>query len=223
MRESGKVFIFADSSHLLKLTRKHFDKGFEPSSSEKKHKSYVQKLLDMSLQELKFIFKFSQHHLDVSRTQRQKLFRFCQTKLSRKALEFIGRQQLLKVESYSTFLTTADTLLTQQACIRIIQTGTRQNSVRNGRIYMLSTSNGPRVTINSLKNFFHYLKEECGITSKIPTYKSSKDVLENVFFYIRSMECANDHPTPLDFKYRKNSGKAFHICIYKKPRHHRQQ
>ncbi|KAJ8889410.1 hypothetical protein PR048_008909 [Dryococelus australis] len=43
--------------------------GFESSSSEKIQITCIQKLLDMSLQDLKFTFKFSQQYVNVSRTQ----------------------------------------------------------------------------------------------------------------------------------------------------------
>ncbi|KAJ8886453.1 hypothetical protein PR048_012664, partial [Dryococelus australis] len=57
------------------------------------------------------------------------------------------------------------------------------------------------VTNNSVRNLFSYLKEKYGITYLL-TDKLSQDVLENIFSYIRSMGCANDLPTLIDFKYR---------------------
>lgn len=34
------------------------------------------------------------------------------------------------------------------------------------------------------------------------TYRLNQDLLENFFSFIRSIGCAYDHPTPLDFKYQ---------------------
>jgi len=46
-----------------------------------------------------------------------------------------------------------------------------------------------------------------GCTSDFPityliTYRLNQDLLENFFSFIRSIGCAYDHPTPLDFKYQ---------------------
>ncbi|KAJ8872197.1 hypothetical protein PR048_025799 [Dryococelus australis] len=162
----GEVFIFAETPHLLKLTRNHFlDDGFESSSSEEIHKFCVQKILD-------FTFKFSQRHLDVPRTQRQRVKR-AEYLLSNKANAIIKRI----FESYSTFLTIGDTLSTQEKTSLHTDYTTNWNKTsfyqrdeciclvrvmdhRNQMTFLL----GIRVVNKSLKNLFHYLKGKYEIT-----------------------------------------------------------
>lgn len=53
----------------------------------------------------------------------------------------------------------------------------------------------------SLVNLFKYLKSMYQV-DYIITYHLNQDILENLFSYIRGMGGSNDHPTPLDIKYR---------------------
>ncbi|KAJ8890576.1 hypothetical protein PR048_010085 [Dryococelus australis] len=80
----------------------------------------------------------------------------------------------------------------KKSCIWIIHNWKKKNFVGNGRftclVRVMDHRNemqfqlGIRVTDNSLKNCFHYLKGKYVITY-IPTDKSYKDVLENEFLF----------------------------------------
>jgi hypothetical protein len=48
---------------------------------------------------------------------------------------------------------------------------------------------------------YKYLQETYKL-EYIVTYRLNQDVLENFFSYIRGMGGANEHPSPLDIKYR---------------------
>lgn len=71
---------------------------------------------------------------------------------------------------------------------------------------LLPFQKGILVSIASLQQLLLYLQEQYS-TSDFPityliTYRLNQDLLENLFSFLRSIGCANDHPTPLDFKYR---------------------
>lgn len=71
---------------------------------------------------------------------------------------------------------------------------------------LLPFQKGIILSNTSLQQLLPYLQEQYS-TSDFPityliTYRLNQDLLENFFSFIRSIGCAYDHPTPLDFKYR---------------------
>lgn len=66
---------------------------------------------------------------------------------------------------------------------------------------LISFQKGILLTNKSLSEMFDYLKEKYNL-EYILTSRLNQDVLENFFAYIRGMGGSNDHPSPLDFRYR---------------------
>nr|CAH7759843.1 unnamed protein product [Callosobruchus chinensis] len=76
------------------------------------------------------------------------------------------------------------------------------NSMRVGNHKgIIPFQKGILLTSRSLKALLPYLQEKYNV-EYILTSRLNQDVLENFFSYIRGMGGANDHPSPLDFKYR---------------------
>lgn len=68
-----KVFVFADTPHLLKLIRNHFlDHGFIYNGKEV-NKCIIEKLLSFSNKDLRITYKISQENLNVIGPARQKV------------------------------------------------------------------------------------------------------------------------------------------------------
>jgi len=71
----------------------------------------------------------------------------------------------------------------------------------HGKRSLMQFQKGILLTNQSLRNLYQDMKENFGLTY-ILTRRLNQDVLENLFSFLRGMGGANDHPTPLDFKYR---------------------
>ncbi|CAL1681191.1 unnamed protein product [Lasius platythorax] len=68
-----KVFVFADSPHLIKLARNHYiDQGFN-YNGECIKKSCLEKLLAINSKNFKIAHRLTQSHLDVAKSDRQKV------------------------------------------------------------------------------------------------------------------------------------------------------
>lgn len=95
---SLRVFVFADTPHLLKLIRNHFlDNGFK-INEQLIHKKCIEKLLSINADDLKIAFNISQYHLDVKGSERQKVLPAAQL-LSNKTLQFngVGRKDIWEI------------------------------------------------------------------------------------------------------------------------------
>ncbi|KAJ8898338.1 hypothetical protein PR048_003698 [Dryococelus australis] len=190
---SGRVYVFADAPRLSKLARNHFlDKGYILRSGETVYKSTAQQLLDKPQGELKIAFKITQHHLDVSKTQRQKVQTAAQisSRSVSKALLYSGENSLISGDWKST----ADFPYYKETGIRAYGVEEDlQNNILNevdnvagtmrgaGCKFELPFRNGILMKNNFLKNVFSDLKTKYNVRCLL-TCKVNQDVLENVFF-----------------------------------------
>jgi len=71
----------------------------------------------------------------------------------------------------------------------------------HGKQALMQFQKGILMTNCSLRNLYEDLKLHYNI-QYIITRRLNQDVLENFFSFIRAMGGCNDHPTPIDFKYR---------------------
>lgn len=69
-------------------------------------------------------------------------------------------------------------------------------------IYLTIFTSGILYTNESLRNLLADLKLEYSDVRYLITRRLNQDILENLFSYLKGMNGANTHLTPLDFKYR---------------------
>ncbi|CAH1955417.1 unnamed protein product [Acanthoscelides obtectus] len=244
---SLKIFVFADPPHLLKLTRNHLiDHGFI-IDNKVINKDYFEALLNISTSELTIAHKLTPHHLCLKGSMRQKVRPAVQllSNSVAKAISYAGENGLMPKDSYwkeaavvvqlfndwfdlfncrSKFVENCPTRnaygtdLDKQ--IRLLDEMSEVvSSMRIGKHKgLIPFQKGILLSNRSLKELLPYLREKYNV-EYILTSRLNQDVLENFFSYIRGMGGANDHHSPLDFKYRlrwyilgKNSSAIFTEC-----------
>ncbi|KAJ8870853.1 hypothetical protein PR048_027154 [Dryococelus australis] len=162
-------------------------------------------LLDMSVQDHKIAFKISQQHLDVSRTQRQKVKTATQllSNTASKALEFLGRKQLLK----EPWQATAHFLKLFNDWFDVLNSSYPFNADNSKLAYELTKLEQGKI-LSEMDKFICLQRvmghrNEMKISVSNSCYKQVfKEFVPLFEGKIRSMGCANDHLTSLDFKYR---------------------
>ncbi|KAJ8866473.1 hypothetical protein PR048_032316 [Dryococelus australis] len=235
---SRRVHMFADRPHLLKLARNHFlDKGFILRSGETVDKSTVQQLLDKQQGDLEIAFRTTQHHLDVSKSQRQKVKTAAQLfSISvLKALLYSGENSLIPGNWKSTaeFLELLNKWfdIFNSSFPYVKEKGKRAHGVEEdwksnilnagdnvvenmrgaGCKFKLPFQNGILMN-NSLKNLFSDLKTQYKVRYLL-TCKVNQDFLEKKMSSFIGLGHTNDHPTPQDFMHRLRSDiSGKHTC-----------
>lgn len=226
--QNKKVFVFADVPHLLKLIRNHFlDQGFKIGSNDV-NKSCIIELLAASSDDIKIVHKVTDYHLSVRGSERQKVKPAAQllSATLAKALEWCGSRSLFSNFSWketSKFLGLIndwfDTFNSKakygshpgvnafgtalEAQIQIVNQATEviANMAVGKHKSLVPFQKGIILSNHSLLELHTYLTEKYNITYII-TYRLNQDVVENFFSYIRGMGATNDHPDPLQVKYR---------------------
>lgn len=241
---SLKIFVYADVPHLLKLARNHLlDHGFN-IGADVINADYWENLLNISSTELTFAHKLTEQHLNLKGSMRQRVRPAAQifSNSIAKAMEYCGNNGLMprnsnwkkaseivqlfndwfdlfnartklvqnnpKKNAFGTDLDNQKKILKQMSdTINSIRVGKHKNLIPFQKGILLSNS--------SLADMYDYLHEKYNI-EYILTSRLNQDVLENFFAYIRGMGGPNDHPSPLEFKYRlrwyilgKNSSAIF--------------
>lgn len=227
---SLKIFVFADIPHLIKLARNHIlDQGFVINNSII-NIDYFQVLLNISVSELTLAHKLTDLHLNVKGSMRQRVRPAVQlfSNTVAKAISYAGETGLMpqnsnwELASYcvqlfndwfdlfnskSRFVGNCPTrnafgtdfenqkkkLNDMSEFISCLRVGKHKELIPFQKGILLSNK--------SLIEMFQYLTEKYKI-EYIMTYRLNQDVLENFFAYIRGMGGPNDHPSPMDFKYR---------------------
>jgi hypothetical protein len=224
-----KIHVFADVPHRLKLARNHFlDHGFT-INGVKVDRACLEKLLTASKSELTIAFKINRYHLDIKGTERQKVLPAVQLFSNQvaKAIKWCGEYSTLMdglqwekcAETIKLFndwfdLFNADSMFgsisgknaygmnvedqlslinRMDTCMSLMRVGTHSN--------LIQFQKGILLTNASIVSMYKYLQETYKL-EYIVTYRLNQDVLENFFSYIRGMGGANEHPSPLDIKYR---------------------
>lgn len=96
--------------------------------------------------------------------------------------------------AYGTDIKTQTDLLSRMSeFIKSLRVGKHKSIIQFQKGILLSNA--------SLEQLYDYLKNKYDVEYIITT-RLNQDVLENFFSYIRGMGGPNDHPSPLDFKYR---------------------
>lgn len=227
---SLKVFVYADVPHLIKLARNHLiDHGFVLENSVV-NKDYFESLLDISTSELTFAHKLTRQHLEVKGSLRQRV-RLAAELFSNtvaKAIQYCGKHGLMPknsqwhkaaeiVQLFNDWFDLLNSrfkynencpgrnafgtdLKSQQELLNKVSEIT--STMRIGKHeQLIPFQKGILLTNRSLAEMFDYLREKYSV-EYILTSRLNQDVLENFFAYIRGMGGANDHPSPLDFRYR---------------------
>lgn len=226
---SLKVFVFADVPHLIKLVRNHLlDSGFWVNHCLI-DRTCFEKLTEISTSDLSIAYKITHRHLQLKGSERQKVRPAVQllSKSVATAIDYIGKNGFFSVEpwqevsnfvklindwydvfnskikyvandpsknAYGTELKTQRHLLHQVTnIISKMRVGKHQTLIPFQKGIILSN--------NSLEHLYDYLNENYNL-EYIITSRLNQDILENLFSYIRGMGVTNDHPHPLDFKYR---------------------
>nr|CAH7713705.1 unnamed protein product [Callosobruchus chinensis] len=227
---SLKIFVFADPPHLIKLARNHLiDHGFVVDN-KLINIDYFEALLNISTSELTLAHKLTPHHLCLKGSLRQKVRPTVQllSNSVAQAVNYAGENGLMPKDSYwkeaavivQLFNDWFDLLNSRSKIVANCPTrnayGTNLdeqtvlldkmsdlvNSMRVGKHKgIIPFQKGILLTSRSLKALLPYLQEKYNV-EYILTSRLNQDVLENFFSYIRGMGGANDHPSPLDFKYR---------------------
>nr|CAH7759845.1 unnamed protein product [Callosobruchus chinensis] len=227
---SLKIFVFADPPHLIKLARNHLiDHGFVVDN-KLINIDYFEALLNISTSELTLAHKLTPHHLCLKGSLRQKVRPAVQllSNSVAQAVNYAGENGLMPKDSYwkeaavivQLFNDWFDLLNSRSKIVANCPTrnayGTNLdeqtvlldkmsdlvNSMRVGNHKgIIPFQKGILLTSRSLKALLPYLQEKYNV-EYILTSRLNQDVLENFFSYIRGMGGANDHPSPLDFKYR---------------------
>lgn len=226
--ENLKIFVFADVPHLLKLIRNHFiDTGFK-YKDKLMNKFFIERLLHVSNSELTIAHKISQYHLDVKGTERQKVRPAAQlfSNTVSKAIAFCGAKKIITENGWQETAELVKLIndwfdLFNSRCkygshvglhafgveienqISLLKSVSELiSSIKVGRHQkLIPFQKGILLSNESLIQMYNYLHEVYNV-EYILTNRLNQDVLENFFSYIRGMGGANDHPTPLDFKYR---------------------
>lgn len=226
-----KIYVFADAPHLMKLARNHLlDNGYD-INGEYVNKGCLEKLLDISTSELTISYKLTRFHLDVQGPHRQKVRPAVQifSNTVSKAILYCGEKGLMP--STSSWKTTAATIKVFNDWFDLLNSRHKmtdhcpekyafgvelasQQSVLDNMLHLINSvrvgkhkrlipfQKGIILTSRSLKELYDYLKLNYSDFQYILTYRLNQDVLENFFSYIRGMGGANDHPSPLQFKFR---------------------
>ncbi|KAJ8895742.1 hypothetical protein PR048_001080, partial [Dryococelus australis] len=177
-------FFFADGPHLLKLIRNHFlDKGFILETGEKIDTSTVQCLLHYSLSDLKLTYKVTQTHLNVTKSQRQKVKKAVQlfSRSVSKVVTFCGERNIIE----GTGKTTATFIELENDWFDIFNSNFPYNANKGKSAYVL------------LRNLFTDFAVKYPIKYLLTT-KLNQDILETLFPFV-SVGITHDHPTPLEF------------------------
>lgn len=223
-----KVFVFADAPHLLKLLRNHFiDTGFY-IDNKLLDKSCIKKIVQFSNNDLKIMHKITEYHLSVRGTERQKVRPAAQllSNTVANAVEWCGMEghlQNMHWKETSKFIKLINDwfdvfnaqikygthsganafgvdLEKQLMIIKETSETVSKMTVGNHKT-LIPFQKGILLSNNSLIELYYYLHSEYNL-EYILTYRLNQDILENFFSYIRGMGATNDHPTPIDIKYR---------------------
>nr|CAH7725047.1 unnamed protein product [Callosobruchus chinensis] len=243
--DSLKKFVFADVPHLLKLIRNHLlDHGFVTDNNSVINIDYFQVLLNISTSELTLAHKLTEQHLYLKGSMRQRVRPAAQllSNTTAKAMQYCGENGLMpsncdwknavklvqicndwfdlfnsrvQFEGNCPTKNAFGTNLEQQTKLLNDMTDV-MSSVRVGNHKdLIPFQKGIILNNRSISEMFSYLKEKYKI-KYILTSRLNQDVLENFFSYIRGMGGPNEHPSPIDFKYRlrwyilgKNSSAIF--------------
>lgn len=217
-----KIFVFADVPHLLKLARNHFlDKGFVTKSGGEVDKIFVQQLLEKSVHDLKLAPKLTHHHLEVKGSGRQKVKTAAQllSNSVSQALGYLMENNLGRGDSIATtifckiFNDWFDVMNSSQPDSAYGTHKEQQDQILNEMTELMETirakgvknklpfQEGIQICNKSMQDLFDYLNEVLHVRY-ITTIKLNQDILECFFSYIRGMGHQNNHPNPVDFKYR---------------------
>lgn len=227
---SLKIFVYADVPHLIKLIRNHLlDDGFIIGDSVI-NVDYFQALLNISTSELTLAHKLTEQHLNVKGSTRQRVRPAVQllSNTTAKAIKYCGEKGLMPKGSEwgkaAEFVQTCnDWFDLFNSRVKFEGNNPSRNAFGTNEKEQVKLLNDMTELILSLKvgkhkniiqfqkgillnnksilEMFSYLKEKYKI-EYILTTRLNQDVLENFFAYIRGMGGPNDHPSPLDFKYR---------------------
>lgn len=234
-----KIFFFADIPHMIKLLRNHFiDTGFV-LNGKIINVEPVKKLLGLEKDDLKICFKISNKHLEVRRSDRQKV-KFATQLFSHSVSASIRRCITLGKSFPPNSLECADFLKATNDWFDIFNSkcpsidsrprmrafglalddqrviiNTMTENIRNMRTptrrSLLPFQKGILLSNASLPLLLDYVSFNHSL-KYIITNRLNQDDLELFFGVIRSKGGLHDHPTPLEFKYRLRScilGKHF--------------
>ena len=176
---------------------------------------------------MKIAHKISRYHLDVKGSQRQKVRPAAQllSNTVSKAIQWCGDNNLIKDTNYaetSNFIKLANDWfdifntnlkfcpsgsnayginLDHQDLIINTMTETMSHVRGIGKKTLLPFQKGIIISNKSLQGLYQYITHIFKV-DYILTRRLNQDVLENFFSFIRAMGGSNDHPNPVDFKYR---------------------
>lgn len=225
-----KIFVFADAPHLIKLIRNNFlDYGFK-LEDKNINSECVRELVRRSIHDLKTTHRLSQKHIDVTGVKRMNVRLAVQvlSETTAKSLKFFGEQGLLNSRDWectSHFIALSDSwydLLNSKRPRDTKQSrdayGLHLDAQKKVLEDMINVANSMRVqgrnksslfqfqkglivSSQSLLGLYDMLKDRYDITY-ILTYRLNQDILEHFFGCLRQMGVCNQHPSPVDVKYR---------------------
>lgn len=228
-----EVFVFADAPHLLKLIRNNFlDHGFSLNNNFINISSgSVRELVIRSVTDLKAAHRLSHKHIDVQGFQRMNV-RLAAQLLSNStamALKYFGEQGFLvshNWEDTSNFLSLANSWfdvfnsrtpreinalkapygmhLPEQSKIveDMLNTAKTMKVGRKGSFFPFQK--GLIISCQSLPKLYDFVKTKYNV-QYIITHRLNQDGVEHFFGCLRQMGISNQHPSPVEVKYRIRS------------------
>jgi len=227
-----KIFIFVNMPHLLKLARNHFiDNGFN-MGEHRVDKKCLERILSFNVKDMKISHNISQYHLEVQRTERQKVLPAAQllSEMTASVIEWYGQNGNL---NNFDWVETARVIRIFNNWFDIFNASSKfgkhegknaygvnlhkQNNILckiNELMYkikigrhksLISFQKGIIITNNALQEFLPYIKMCSNFNFNVEyilTRRLNQDVLKNFFSFIRTNSGACDQPTALDFKFR---------------------
>ncbi|XP_071568401.1 uncharacterized protein [Temnothorax nylanderi] len=227
MIPDGKVFVFADVPHLLKLLRNWFvNAGFTLHNCTSKFtvKVYEEIVKMGNGGDLRVAHKITQPLLDARQNLRQSVHLAAKlwSHTAAKAIKWVGNQKLLSEDEYmkySDFVMAVNNwfdvhnshpgvkgygvdLRNQEQALTLMTLHTENMRV-GCRTSLMPFQKGILISNASLRALYDYLSMKFPQDFQyIITRRLQQDILENFFSYIRGMGAINDSPSGYDFQYR---------------------
>lgn len=225
--KTKKVFLFADTPHVLKLLRNWFlDTGFQLNDNVYVDKNPIRALLELDSNELKVCHKLDKQHLECEGAERQNVRLAAQlfSNTTAKALELYKPVNDENISNLSAFIASVNdwfdvmnTYVPEQS-LQSSKCGyglyeVEQNKCLDdmftivetmrcpGRKTMLPFQKGILLSINAIKGLLDYVRQEFQM-DYVLTHRLNQDTLENLFSQIRTRGGLNDHPSPLNVIHR---------------------